>query len=101
MLGAFILILLGVLFFRLAKKYNRPNAWLYILLAVLVWVVGIFLGGIVAFLISPRILNNMGLFAITIILSGTLLAGIFYWILAQQFKKKAAAVPQGRSDLLD
>lgn len=102
MLGAFILILLGVLFFRLVKKYNRPNAWLYILLAVLVWIAGVFLGGIILFLIYPQILNdNMGMFVITLVLSGTLLTGIFYWILANSFRKKANLQPEKRDDLLD
>lgn len=102
MLGAFILILLGVLFFRLVKKYNRPNAWLYILLAVLVWVVGVFLGGIILYLFYPQILNeDMGKFVITLALSGTLLTGIFYWILANFFRKKAMLQPDKRDDLLD
>lgn len=101
MLGILLLILMGVAFHRLVQRYKQPNSWMYILLAILVWIVGGFAGAGILALINPNVADSdPGVLVIVLIASGTVATITFYQILKNYFRKLTAPKKK-RDDLLD
>ena len=103
MLGLVFLYIIGKYFYKLAEQYNK-NKWLFAILAILIYYVGTFVGGIILGILDEFLgfgfdWDNdlaLGLIALPFGLGA---AWLFYFLLKKEWKKTIVVVADEIQDI--